>query len=62
MIPFHRLLITTAILFCVGFAAWAFAAYRSSGAALQLVLGILFAAAGVALGYYLKNLNRFLHR
>jgi hypothetical protein len=62
MIPFHRLLITTAILFCVGFAAWAFVAYRSSGGALQLVLGILFAVAGVALAYYLKNLNRFLHR
>ena len=28
MIPFHRFLITTAILFCVGFAAWAFVAYR----------------------------------
>lgn len=62
MIPFHRLLITTAILFCVGFAVWAFAAYRATGGALQLVLGILFAVAGVALGYYLKNLNRFLHR
>ena len=62
MIPFHRLLITTAILFCVGFAVWAFAAYRATGGALQLVLGILFAVAGVALAYYLKNLNRFLHR
>lgn len=62
MIPFHRLLITTAILFCVGFAVWAFAAYRATGGALQLVLGILFAIAGVALAYYLKNLNRFLHR
>ena len=62
MIPFHRLLITTAILFCVGFAVWAFAACRATGGALQLVLGILFAIAGVALAYYLKNLNRFLHR
>jgi uncharacterized membrane protein YdjX (TVP38/TMEM64 family) len=62
MIPFHRFLIATAILFCVGFAAWAFAAYRSTGSALQLTLGIVFAIAGVALAYYLKNLNRFLHR
>ena len=62
MIPFHRLLITTAILFCVGFAVWALIAYRATGGALQLVLGILFAVAGVALAYYLKNLNRFLHR
>jgi hypothetical protein len=62
MIPFHRLLITTAILFCIGFAAWAFAAFRATGGALQLVLGILFAVAGIGLAYYLKNLNRFLHR
>ncbi len=62
MIPFHRLLIGTAILFCVGFAAWAFAAYRATGGGLQLVLAVLFAIAAVALGYYLKNLNRFLHR
>jgi hypothetical protein len=62
MIPFHRFLIATAIVFCVGFAAWAFLAYRATGGGLQLVLGIAFAIAGVALGYYLKNLNRFLHR
>lgn len=62
MIPFHRLLIATAIIFCVGFAAWAFAAYRTTGAPLQLGLAIVFAIAGLALGYYLKNLRRFLHR
>ena len=62
MIPFHRLLIATAILFCAVFAVWAFAAYRQGGGALQLTLGVAFTIAGVALGYYLKNLNRFLHR
>ena len=62
MIPFHRFLITTAILFCVGFAAWAFFAYRASGAGSDLGFALAFAAAGAALGYYLKNLNRFLHR
>ena len=62
MIPFHRFLIATAILFCVGFAVWAFAAYRASGGATQLGLGIVFTVAGIGLGYYLKNLNRFLHR
>ena len=62
MIPFHRFLISTAILFCLGFAAWAFAAYRTSGAGRELAFAIGFAVAGVVLGYYLKNLNRFLHR
>lgn len=62
MIPFHRFLIATAILFCVGFAAWAFVAYRTSGAAGNLALAVAFGMAGAALGYYLKNLNRFLHR
>jgi hypothetical protein len=62
MIPFHRFLITTAILFCVGFAAWGFVAYRAGGAGADLGFAIAFALAGAALGYYLKNLNRFLHR
>jgi len=62
MIPFHRFLIGVAICFCLGFAAWAFAAYRSTASAGQLVLAIVFATGGVLLGYYLKNLNRFLHR
>ena len=62
MIPFHRFLIGTAILFCVGFAAYAFVAYRASGASSDLAFAIAFAVAGGALGYYLKNLNRFLHR
>ena len=62
MIPFHRFLISTGILFCVGFAGWAFVAYRSSGSASDLAFAVAFAVAGGALGYYLKNLNRFLHR
>jgi hypothetical protein len=62
MIPFHRFLIGTAILFCVGFAGWAFVAYRASGAGADLAFALSFAVAGGALGYYLKNLNRFLHR
>ena len=62
MIIFHRFLISTAILFCAGFAAWALVAFRSDGGTIQLVLGVTFGLAAVALGYYLKNLNRFLHR
>jgi hypothetical protein len=62
MIPFHRVLIGTAICFCLGFAAWAFADYRSTARAGQLALAVVFAGCAMLLGYYLKNLDRFLHR
>jgi hypothetical protein len=62
MIPFHRLLISTAIVFCAGFAAWAGWSYRQSGDALMLLTGVAFAAAAVALAYYLRHLTRFLGR
>ncbi|MFL5574821.1 MAG: hypothetical protein ACJ79S_02480 [Gemmatimonadaceae bacterium] len=62
MIPFHRFLIGTAICFCLGFAAWALAAYRSNGSTRELAFAVGFACAGLLLGYYLKHLNRFLHR
>ncbi len=62
MITFHRVLIATAILFCLGFAGWMGTAYRAHGGTAQLVLGIAFAAAGLGLGYYLLNLERFLRR
>lgn len=61
MIIFHRFLIGTAILFCVGFARWSQLAYRATGSALQLSLAIAFGLAAIALAYYLKNLRRFLH-
>lgn len=61
MIVFHRFLIGTAILFCVGFAWWLLAASRSGGNTVQLVLAIAFVAAAGVLGYYLKNLQRILH-
>jgi len=62
VIAFHRFLIGTAIAFCALFALWAIVAYRADGSALPLVLGVLFAGAAAALGYYLKNLDRFLGR
>jgi hypothetical protein len=62
MIAFHRFLIGTAVCFCLGFAAWAFTAYRSGGGMRDLAFAVSFACIGVLLGYYLKNLNRFLHR
>lgn len=62
LIAFHRTLITAAILFCGGYAAWEFQAHSSGGTTGQLVLAIVFAALTVGLIYYLINLQRFLDR
>ena len=62
MIAFHRFLIGTAILFCAGFSIWALLVFRAGGGTMALVLGVTFAVCTVALGYYLKNLRRFLGR
>ncbi|MFQ5678664.1 MAG: hypothetical protein ACE5HP_04325 [Gemmatimonadota bacterium] len=62
LIGFHRVLIGTAILFCLGFGAWAGAAFLDAGATLDLVLAILFGLAAVSLSYYLLRLDRFLGR
>jgi len=62
MIPFHRLLIGTGIVFAGGFALWAFVRYRQEPSPLMLVLAIVFAAAAIALYYYLRHLRRFLGR
>lgn len=62
MIPFHRVLITTAIVFCGGFALWALAQYVVSQRSGMMALAIIFALLAVALGYYLRNLKRFLGR
>jgi hypothetical protein len=62
MIPFHRFLIATAICFCAVVAVWAYVGYRSTPSTGALALSLTFAVAAVALGVYLKNLDRFLHR
>jgi hypothetical protein len=36
--------------------------YRSTASGGELALSVVFALAAVMLGYYLKNLDRFLHR
>lgn len=59
LIIFHRILIGTAIVFGAGFAVWEFLAYRQTGAVENLLLGIGAVVVAVALGYYLKNLRRF---
>jgi len=62
MIPFHRLLISTAILFCAGFAAYSGWAYKDTPSLISLVATVAFAIAAIALSYYLRHLNRFLGR
>lgn len=53
LIGFHRILITAGIIFCGGFAVYAW----SGG---QTTLGMVFAVLAVALLVYLWNLSRVL--
>jgi hypothetical protein len=62
VISFHRLLISTAILFCTGFAAWALGNYVGSQRPGMLALSLTFAAFALGLGYYLAHHKRFLGR
>jgi hypothetical protein len=63
MIVFHRVLIGTAILFFTMLAFWELSIYTGGGGgAWTLPLAIGSAAAAIGLGYYLKNLKRFLGR
>jgi len=62
MIPFHRLLITSGIVFCFGFALWCGWTYKQSPSTCTLVVGLVFIVAAIALTYYLRNLKRFLGR
>jgi len=62
MIPFHRLLISTAIVFCAGFAAWAGVSYWASRSTVAFGLALAFLAFAAGLSYYLRHLNRFLGR
>ena len=62
IIGFHRFLISAAILFCMGYAGWEFAAYSDGGGTGALMVALLFAAFALGLGVYLANLDRILHR
>jgi uncharacterized membrane protein len=59
LIHFHRFLIASAIVFCLGFAAWVYLAYTRTGGFWSLVLAAVFVLAGIALGYYLVRLRDF---
>jgi hypothetical protein len=60
LVPFHRVLIGSAIIFCAGFSALELLAYARGGGMLELVLGLLFAAAAGAFIVYLWHLRRIL--
>jgi len=62
VITFHRLLISTAIVFCLTISIWLFLSYRRGGDIFLLVLSVTFFVAAIALSYYLRNLDRFLRR
>lgn len=63
VVGFHRLLISAAILFCVGYGIWELLRYaEGAGSAGTLVTAGVFFVLAVGLGYYLVNLGRFLHR
>lgn len=62
MINFHRLLISTAIVFCAGFAVWGWREYQRFGHGHDLASAIAFAVFAVALAVYLSQLKRFLGR
>jgi ABC-type Co2+ transport system permease subunit len=55
----HRILIGTAILFGIYFTGWQALRFRHTGQLEHLVLAIASALITVAMGYYLKNLRRF---
>lgn len=62
MIGFHRFLISAAIIFCIMIAVWLVTATSGDVGLSRTILAMSFGAAALGLGYYLRNLNRFLHR
>ncbi len=60
MVNFHKVLISTAIVFTLGFAVWSGTAYASSREFWALTSAIGFGVSTIVLVLYLKNLKRFL--
>ena len=55
----HRLLIGTAICFGVFYTVWEALAYRETREVSHLAIALITAVITLAMGYYLKNLRRF---
>ena len=60
LIPFHRVLIATAIVFCAGLAWWMFSMSGEESSTPYGLLGVIFAILAVVLAIYLWNLRRVL--
>jgi hypothetical protein len=60
LIAFHRVLILTAIAFCLGFAGWELRAYTDGGGTGALLLAVLFALLAAGLTVYLARLRSIL--
>jgi membrane protein implicated in regulation of membrane protease activity len=60
LIPFHRVLIATAIVFCAGLAWWMFSMSGGADSTPYGLLGAIFAILAVVLAVYLWNLRRVL--
>jgi len=58
----HRLLIGTAVCFGVFYTVWETLAYRETAEVSHLVIAVISAVITLAMGYYLKNLRRFVSR
>jgi len=62
LVTFHKVLISTAIVFCAVFALWALGHYLAFRRPDMLALATTFGVLALALGYYLRHLKRFLGR
>jgi hypothetical protein len=60
LVSFHRFLIATAIVFCLGFGAWELDAAVDGAGGSAFVLGSVFVVLGLSLAVYLRHLGRFL--
>ncbi|MEN8145150.1 MAG: hypothetical protein ABFS14_09385 [Gemmatimonadota bacterium] len=62
IIGFHKVLISTAIVFCLLFAGWEIGRYENGGGTSALVLAAVFFLLSIGLVVYLINLKRILRR
>lgn len=62
LIGFHKVLIATGILFCLGFGGWRLAAFLRGGGAGDVLVVAACALAAAGLGVYLARLDEILDR